>query len=136
MDEKKLMQKAREAIENAYAPYSNFKVGACLLLKDGTYVCGSNVENASYGLCNCAERSAMFTAYNLGYRKEDILALAVASFSSELVSPCGACRQVMQELLLPDTPVFMVYGKEDMHYLKKSVAELLPFSFSGDNLNV
>lgn len=136
MDENKLIQMARDAIDKAYAPYSNFKVGACLCLKDGNYIIGSNVENASYGLCNCAERNAMFHAYNLGYRKDDIVALAVASYSNKLVAPCGACRQVMQELLNPNTPIYMVYGSEEHKVLIKTVEELIPLSFSGDNLNV
>ena len=136
IDEEKLILKAREAINNAYAPYSNFKVGACILLKDGTYIMGSNVENASYGLSNCAERNAMFFAYNQGYRKEDIIAMALASFSEKFVSPCGACRQVMAELLPLDTKIYMSYGEKDIKVIVKTVKELLPFTFSFFYLNV
>ena len=66
-----LLEKAFEAMENAYAPYSNYKVGACVLTKDGNYIKGCNIENASYGATNCAERTAIFATYANGYRKED-----------------------------------------------------------------
>ena len=71
-------------IDNAYAPYSDFKVGACVELTDGQYITGSNVENASYGLSNCAERSAIFAAYSRGYRKEDIKAMAITTHAEKL----------------------------------------------------
>ena len=93
MEEKIL--KAIEATKNSYSPYSGFAVGAALLMKDGSYILGANVENASYGLSNCAERSALFSAYSNGYRKNDITEIIVVS--KNRFSPCGACRQVLFE---------------------------------------
>ncbi len=127
----KLKKYAFDALENAYAPYSNFRVGACLEMKDGTFVTGANVENASYGLCNCAERSAVFAAYSRGYRKEDIKAMAVVTRADKLTTPCGACRQVLSELLCEDTPIVLCNGKEEM---TTTIKELLPYSFGEDSL--
>ena len=129
---KKLMEAAVKAMENAYVPYSKFQVGAALLLKNGEVITGCNVENASYGLCNCAERTALFRAYALGYRKDDIVAMSVAGATDGPISPCGACRQVMAELLNPKTPVYLTNIKLDVK--ETSVEELLPYSFSGSDL--
>ena len=129
---KKLLEAATLARENAYVPYSKFKVGAALLLKNGEIITGCNVENASYGLCNCGERTALFKTYSLGYRKEDIVALSVAGATDGPISPCGACRQVMAELLRPETPVYLTNVKGDV--METSVKELLPYSFSGSDL--
>ena len=124
---KLLIEKAISAMENAYAPYSNFKVGAAVLTKDNKVFKGCNIENASYGLCNCAERTALFKAYSEGYRKEDILMMSVAGNTSSPISPCGACRQVMNELLEKDTPVILTNLNRD--YKITSIEELLPYSF-------
>ena len=129
---KKLMEAAVKAMENAYVPYSKFQVGAALLLKNGEIITGCNVENASYGLCNCAERTALFRAYALGYRKDDIIAMSVAGATDGPISPCGACRQVMAELLNSNTPVYLTNVKFDVK--ETSVEELLPYSFSGSDL--
>ncbi len=123
----------REAYNNAYAKYSNFKVGAVVVLKDGEYIIGSNVENASFGLTNCAERSALFAAYSCGYRKEDILELVVIANTPNPVSPCGACRQVISELMEENALVTMTNLKGDVKTLK--VKELLPFCFVEGDLN-
>ena len=120
------------ARENAYVPYSKFKVGAALLLKDGTIIRCCNVENASYGLCNCAERTALFTAYAKGYRKDDIVAMSIAADTLGPVSPCGSCRQVMSELLNKNTPVYLTNLKGDVKEM--SVEELLPYSFDASDL--
>lgn len=128
-----LYQKALEGFNNAYVPYSNFRVGASVLLKDGSIINGCNVENASYGLCNCAERTTLFKAYSEGYRKEDIISMLVIGATNEPISPCGACRQVMSELLSKDTPVYLTNLKKDLKVM--TVSELLPYSFTGDNLN-
>ena len=132
MTQEEILKHAFKAMDNAYAPYSNYHVGACVACKDGSYFYGANIENASYGLTNCAERSALFTTYSLGYRKEDILGIAIASLSSEPASPCGACRQVINELM--DQDAFVVYGNDlDIVYEMK-VKDLLPGAFSKENL--
>ena len=129
---KKLMEAAISAMNNAYVPYSHFKVGAALLLKDGRVVLGCNVENASYGLCNCAERTALFKAYSDGITKDDIVAMSIAGATEGPISPCGACRQVMAELLNKETPVYLTNLKGDVKVI--TVEELLPYSFSGSDL--
>ena len=126
-----LVQKAFEVSEHAYVPYSKFLVGACLLMKDGTYIAGANIENASYGLSNCAERSAIFAAYSKGYRKEDIRVMAIVTKAKKLTTPCGACRQVLGELLLQETPIILTNGMEEM---ETNIRELLPYSFDEDSL--
>ena len=128
----KLMEAAIKAMENAYVPYSKFRVGAALLLKSGAIVTGCNIENASYGLCNCAERTALFKAYSEGLNKDDIVAMSIAGATDNAISPCGACRQVMAELLHLDTPVYLTNLKGDV--VKMTVKELLPYSFSGSDL--
>ena len=129
---KRLLDAAVEARKNAYTPYSNFQVGAALLLKDGKIITGCNVENASYGLCNCAERTALFKAYSEGVKKDDIVAMSIAGNTDTPISPCGACRQVMAELLNKNTPVYLTNLKGDVK--ETSVEELLPYSFSGSDL--
>lgn len=132
MDINKLVNAAIKGRENAFTPYSHFKVGAAVLLENGTIIDGCNIENASYGLCNCAERTALFKAYSMGYKKEDIKALAVVADTDRPTSPCGACRQVMSELMNQETPVYMANLKGDVMIL--SVKELLPYSFSESDL--
>ena len=131
MDYQKLVDEAFEASQNAYTPYSHFNVGACILLKNGKTIHGCNIENAAYGSTMCAERNATFQAYCLGYRKEDIEAIAIVADCSPLVSPCGACRQVLSELLEPTTPVIL--GCKD-YYEVTSVEELMPRAFIGESL--
>ena len=135
MDEivKKLFDNAIKGYNNAYVPYSNFKVGASLLLKNGEIIFGCNVENASYGLCNCAERTTLFSAYAKGYRKSDIVAFLIVGNTTDVVSPCGACRQVMSELMNADTPVYLANIDGKVREDKKK--DLLPYVFTGDNLN-
>ncbi len=122
----------KEAYDNAYAPYSHFQVGALLVMRDGTFVKGANIENASYGLCNCAERSALFAAYTNGYRKEDILELMILTKSDIPSSPCGACRQVITELMEPDAKVTLY--NLDGKVINLKVSDLLPYAFTKDNL--
>lgn len=128
-----LIKKAKEASMNSYSPYSKFKVGAALITKDNKIYQGCNIENASYGLTNCAERSCLFNAYSDGVRKDDIVALALYSPKNHLVSPCGACRQVMQELLNENTPIYMAYG--DNKFVATTVKELLPFGFDKEDMD-
>ena len=109
----KLLEEAFKAMENAYAPYSNYHVGACVETKDGKYIWGANIENASFGVTNCAERTAIFATYAQGYRKDDIVAIAIVSDGDRLAAPCGACRQVLCELLNQDTPIVLSNHKEN-----------------------
>ena len=123
----------KEAYDRAYAPYSNFKVGALLVMKDGKFIPGCNVENASYGLTNCAERTALFSSIALGYHKDDIVELLIMSNSKVPAAPCGACRQVILELMPLDAKVYM----RNLEGVERSikVIELLPLSFTKDDLN-
>ena len=129
-----LYNEALKAMKNAYVPYSKFHVGAAVLLSDGKIINGFNIENSSYGLCNCAERNALFRCYMEGYKKEDIKTLLVIAQTDRPVSPCGACRQVMSELMEIDTLV--VLANELGEYTETTVEKLLPYSFNGDDLNV
>ena len=122
-----LLALARAAREQAYAPYSNFLVGAALLTRDGRRFSGCNVENASYGLCNCAERTALFNAVAAGCRPGDFAALAVIADTDNPVSPCGACRQVMSELCDDAMPVLLANLHGDTR--QTTVSALLPGSF-------
>ena len=124
---------AAEARDGAYAPYSGYKVGAALLLSDGTIYKGCNIENASYGLTVCAERNAIFRAVGDGRR--DFTAIAIISGDdSQYCSPCGACRQVMNEFVkAADFKVIM--GKTVNDYIEVTLEELLPYGFGPQNLN-
>lgn len=133
-DFNKKYELAKKAYDNAYAIYSHFQVGAIVILKDGNYISGSNIENASYGLSNCAERSALFATYSAGYRRNDIEELVIMGKSDNLVFPCGACRQVIAELMLPEAMVTLI--NLDKKTQSFTVAELLPYAFSKDDLDV
>lgn len=122
-----LFEAALDARSRAYAPYSNYQVGAALLTKSGQVICGVNVENASYPLTNCAERVALGTYVEQG--RAGIQAIVVAT--KDAGSPCGACRQVMAELAEPDCPVYAI--APDGRQRKWTVKELLPDSFVLDN---
>jgi cytidine deaminase len=129
----KLINSAIQARDLSYSPYSNFKVGAALLCKDGTIFKGSNIENASYPLCMCAERNALYNAMMNGYKKEDFVALAVVADPDEVCSPCGACRQVIHELMPSDSLIYMANLKGEDKVTSPN--ELLPFAFSEKDLN-
>ena len=122
-----LLQEARDARAHAYAPYSRFQVGAVVLTRDGRRFRGCNVENAAYGLCNCAERTALFAAIAAGCRPGDFAALAVVADTPAPVSPCGACRQVMAELCDAAMPVLL--GHLGSQVQRATVGGLLPGSF-------
>ncbi|GAB2532747.1 cytidine deaminase [Rhodanobacter koreensis] len=122
-----LLALARSAREQAYAPYSHFQVGAALLTRDGRRFGGCNVENAAYGLCNCAERTALFGAVAAGCRPGEFAALAVIADTDGPVSPCGACRQVMAELCGDAMPVLLGNLRGDVQ--ETTVGALLPGSF-------
>ena len=120
----KFMDCAIKARENAYSPYSHFAVGAALLCEDGTLFEGCNIENASYGLTNCAERTAIFKAVSEGHIK--FKALAVVADTEGPCAPCGACRQVMAEFKIP----LIIMGNLMGNIKIVTIEELLPFSFS------
>ena len=122
-----LASAAIEASQRAYAPYSKFKVGAALLAEDGRVFTGCNVENASYGLTNCAERTAVFKAVSEGATR--FKAIAIAGGVGDVAMPCGACRQVLAEFCPPDAPVRCV--SLDGAIVKDfTVGALLPGVFS------
>lgn len=125
-----LVLSSHEAKKSAYCPYSNFRVGAALLTRDGKIILGCNVENACYPLGNCAERTAIQKAVSEGYK--DFQAIAVASdMKDDFISPCGACRQVMREF---GTNWAVYMTKPDGTYVTKTVEELLPDSFGPQDL--
>jgi cytidine deaminase len=124
----RLLPLARLAAERAWCPHSKFPVGAALLTADGQVVCGCNVENASFGVTNCAERSALFSAISQGHAVGSFKAMLVFAPKVSVISPCGACRQVMDELMGPDCPVFCV-GHDAAASLDWTVEQLLPGAF-------
>ena len=123
-----LIQSAREAAESAYCPYSHYPVGAALLTLDGQIYTGCNVENISYGLSVCAERTALFKAVSGGCRA--FAALAVAGGDKRPSAPCGACRQVLAELCPPEMPVFIARLKKGSKVTATTLGVLLPMSFA------
>ncbi|AOY00145.1 cytidine deaminase [Jeongeupia sp. USM3] len=127
MKQQQLLAEARAARLKAYAPYSRFQVGAALLTHDGRVFHGCNVENASYGLCNCAERTALFAAVAAGCRPGDFATLAVVGDTDGPIAPCGACRQVMIELGTPALEVVLANLAGDVEVT--SAAALLPGAF-------
>lgn len=115
-------------MKNAYAPYSKFKVGAALLCADGTVFTGCNIENASYGAANCAERTAVFKAVSEGYR--DFSAIAIVSSSGEETFPCGICRQVLAEFA-PNIRVIL--SDKENNAVFYNFQEIMPYIFSLKN---
>ena len=130
LDVNALIGAALEARLKAYAPYSHFLVGAALLARDGRVFSGCNVENASYGLCNCAERTAFFSAIAAGCRPGDFTHLAVIGDCDEPVSPCGACRQVMVEL--GGGQLVVIQANLHGESVATTAAKLLPGAFTLD----
>lgn len=124
-----LTKSATDMLEKAYVPYSKFPVGAALLTKEGEVYAGCNIENASFGLTNCAERTAMFKAVSEG--KKDFDYLVVTGDTEGPISPCGACRQVLAEFCEADMPVLLTNKNGDIQ--ETTVSGLLPGAFkSGD----
>ena len=132
MSKEDLFMLAKEARRSAYAPYSSYQVGAALITEDGSVYTGCNIENASYGATNCAERTAIFKAVSEGHRKIKMIAIAGGSGDkTNFAYPCGICRQVMREFSDPEELIIVVGdGREELrcHTLK----ELLPESFGPD----
>ena len=132
MTKEELVLQAKEARKLSYSPYSRFAVGAAVLTKDGKVFLGANVENSAYPLCMCAERNALYNAYMNGYKKEDLVALALSADTDGPCSPCGACRQVISELFPSKAPIYMSNLKGALQ--ETTITELLPFAFSPEDL--
>lgn len=130
MTDQELIEHAKKSLQYSYSPYSKFAVGAALLTEDDEVILGCNIENASYGLSNCAERTAFFKAVSEGKRR--FKKLVVIGNTDDPISPCGACRQVINEFCAPDMPVILTNLKGDIKVM--TVAELLPYSFGPEHL--
>ena len=124
MDNARLIKLAQEAAKKAYAPYSDFKVGAALLCKSGNVYTGCNVENSSYGASNCAERTAVFKAVSEGER--DFVKIAIVSEKGGLTFPCGICRQVLSEFM-PNGSIVLYSDEQGIKEF--ALNELLPYAF-------
>lgn len=129
---KEMTQLANGMLDKAYVPYSHFPVGAALLGKDGQIYTGCNIENASFGLTNCAERTALFKAVSEGVH--DFEAIVITSRGDRAVSPCGACRQVISEFCPADMPVWLT--NEAGALKKTTVEELLPYYFVAEDIDI
>ena len=127
--EENLISYATKAMKNAYTPYSRFKVGAALLTSDGNIYMGCNVENASYGATNCAERTAFFKAVSEGHKAFYAIAIVGGENGNitGICTPCGICRQVMKEFCDDN---FLVLLGNSQGYKKYTLGELLPYSFT------
>ena len=130
MTDVELIEKAKKASENAYVPYSGFKVGAALLAKSGKVYLGCNIESASYSPTNCAERTAFFKAVSEGEREFSKIAVVGGENGdfTDFCTPCGVCRQVMSEFCSENFTVIL--GKNGDEYKSLTLGELLPYSFS------
>lgn len=128
MDDKALVEAAKKAREFSYNPYSKFAVGAAVLTRSGKVYGGCNIENASYGITNCAERTAIFRAVSEGER--EIVALAIVADSKRPVPPCGACRQVIAEFKIPH----IIMANLDDQIQTATCEELLPGAFSDEDM--
>ena len=134
--DKDLVRKAFEAREHAYAPYSGFMVGAALLCRDGSVYCGCNIENAAYGVAQCAERTALFQAVYEGKREFSAIAVVGkhrSAQSFDYCTPCGICRQALREFCSPkDFQILLARSEEDIKVY--SLEELLPQGFGPENM--
>lgn len=129
--EKELIKKAIEAREKAYCPYSKFKVGAAALFEDGKIYTGCNIENASFGATNCAERTAIFNGVSQGNRV--LKALALIGDTSAFTYPCGICRQVISEFA-ENEDIKIIIIKNENEILEKTLSEILPGTFTQRDL--
>ena len=135
MTPQELLAIAQQARQRAYAPYSHFAVGAALLTKSGKVYPGCNIENASFGATNCAERTALFKAVSEGVREFDAIAIVgskVGETNTLVTGPCGVCRQALYEFGGPALTVIMAKSEED--YIVTTLGELLPYGFGPANL--
>ena len=135
MTDQELIEVAKAYRERAYAAYSNFKVGAAVLTKDGKVFGGCNIENASYPVSNCAERTALFKAVSEGVREFDAIAIVgskVGETNTLVTGPCGVCRQALYEFGGPELTVIMARSEDD--YIVTTLGDLLPYGFGPANL--
>lgn len=128
--DEQLTNQAKSMLNMAYVPYSKFPVGAALLTEEGEVFTGCNIENASYGLSNCAERTALFKAISEG--KRDFSKIVITGNTEGPISPCGACRQVLAEFCDPDMPVILTNSSGDTS--TTTIAELLPGAFRATDM--
>jgi len=133
IDKEAMVSIAKQMRERAYAPYSKFNVGACIMADDGTFFGGCNVENAAYGVAVCAETTAICSMIAAGKKK--IMAIAVIDSGNKIASPCGRCRQAIREFALPDTIIYLCDNKGEI-CKTVTIDELLPMSFGPEYLNV
>ena len=131
INENQLFDVAIKAMDNAYVPYSHYQVGAAILCDNGKVYSGVNVENASYGLTNCAERTAIFKAVSEGVKS--IQAIVITNGTSEMSKPCGACRQVMSEFMNSNAKVYLANNVND--YKEYTFKEILPLAFSDKDMD-
>lgn len=125
----KLIQAALEAKKNSYSPYSGYSVGAAILTEDGRIFTGCNIENASYGATNCAERTALFSAVAAGYRKFTAIAIVGGKGEqADMPYPCGICRQMLSEFCDRDFKIIVAKNTDDFE--EHTLGELLPYSFT------
>lgn len=139
MNKSELIRLAFKARENAYTPYSNFKVGAALLSKNGKIYQGCNIENATYSPTNCAERTAFFKAVSEGVREFNAIAIVggletTKNGEFEYTPPCGVCRQVMMEFCDYDN-FTVILAKSEHEYKEYKLSEIMPLGFNKNNLN-
>ncbi len=127
-----MQKKLKELLKNSYSPYSNFKVSAIVVMKDGTEFRGVNVENASYGASICAERSAILSAISAGYKRYDFDKLYVMCDNTKIGMPCFACRAVINEMFDKSKEVIAMTPEGEIE--KHTVEELCPLPFSDDDL--
>ncbi|MFV0288816.1 MAG: cytidine deaminase [Mycoplasmatales bacterium] len=132
MNNFELIKHAKQALKNSYSPYSNFPVGVALLTKQGKIYYGTNIENASYGATNCAERSAIFSALSQGEKAENFIKIAIISNMQEFTYPCCICRQVMGEFFTTEVEILMVNCQEE--YQTVNIKELVPYIFTKKEL--
>jgi len=130
MDIKELVRLAIEAREKAYVPYSKFKVGAAIEMEDGSVFTGCNIENASYGATNCAERTAIFKAVSEGHTI--MKKIAIVGDMLAFTAPCGICRQVIAEFAAKDIEIVLIKNQDE--YIVKTLEEILPGAFTKEDL--
>lgn len=134
MNKKDLFKLAKDAMQNSYAPYSDYNVGAVLLCKNGNLYKGCNIENASYSLTNCAERTAIFSAVSNGEKEFEAIYIVGGKDGviTDYAMPCGACRQVLAEFCDADFKVYVGVSEYDIKEYK--LCDLLPYSFDKSKL--